>query len=394
MRRFAVLAMAAALLLTGCSMFDGQYVRITPHRVQTSQTEVETISAESFQQLYDVLKDMTAQGRESFVISMSDYPSPNLEQSLDTAEDFLRRTDPLAAYVVEDVEFDLGTSAGNTAVAVTMHYRRSIQEIQSVARVADMGEATGYILSMLESCSPKAVFLVDTYRNMDLTQLVQDLVQGNPKTIMEMPQVSQGVYGVGSCRLVELTFSYENSRDALRQMCSQVRPVFDSAALYVSGGGKDSLKLSQLYAFLMERFAYKVETSITPSYSLLCHGVGDSKAFATVFAAMCREAGLTCNVVTGTRNGEPWTWNMVLVGDTYKHLDLLRCRQGSGFQTEYDNEMIGYVWDYSANPPSVAPNREPETTEEAAGTEEETLPEATELEETLPVETMPDDAEK
>ena len=50
--------------------------------------------------------------------------------------------------------------------------------------------------------------------------------------------------------------------------------------LYVSGEGEDFQKFSQLDGFLMERFDYKFETSITPAYSLLHHGVGDSRAFA------------------------------------------------------------------------------------------------------------------
>ena len=98
----------------------------------------------------------------------------------------------------------------------------------------------------------------------------------------------------------------------------------------------------------MERFDYTLETSITPAYSLLGHGVGDSKAFATVYAAMCRRADLECLVITGTRDGEPWTWNMVCDDGTYYHLDLLSSHRG--FQELTDNEMEGYVWDYSAYP--------------------------------------------
>ena len=102
------------------------------------------------------------------------------------------------------------------------------------------------------------------------------------------------------------------------------------------------------FGFLTERFDYKMDTSITPSYSLLYHGVGDSRAFAEVYAAMCRQAGLECMIVTGTRDGAPWTWNMVRDGGEYYHVDLLR---NSGNFREYtDMEMTGYVWDYSAYP--------------------------------------------
>ena len=133
-------------------------------------------------------------------------------------------------------------------------------------------------------------------------------------------------------------------------MQSQVKPVFDSAALYVCGEGSENQKFSQLYAFLMERFDYKVETSITPSYSLLRHGVGDSRAFATVYAAMCRAAGLECIVVTGTRSGEPWSWNIICEDGYYWHVDLLHSNEGGRFRKVLDADMEGYVWDYSAYP--------------------------------------------
>ena len=110
----------------------------------------------------------------------------------------------------------------------------------------------------------------------------------------------------------------------------------------------------------MERYDYKLESSITPTYSLLRHGVGDSRAFATVYAAMCRMAGLKCEVITGTRHGEPWTWNLVWDGEKPYHVDLLACASADGYRQRTDAEMHGYVWDYSAYAASE-PTREPET---------------------------------
>jgi len=191
---------------------------------------------------------------------------------------------------------------------------------------------------------------VDTYESRDFTQFVQDYAEENPQTVMETPQVSQNSYGTGRDRVLELIFTYQTSRDSLRRMQTEVKPVFDAASLYVSGEGEDYQKFSQLYGFLMERFEYKLETSITPSYSLLRHGVGDSRAFATVYAAMCRSAGLECMTVTGTRSGEPWTWNIILDDGIYCHVDLLRSNAGGQFREYRDAEMGNYVWDYSEYP--------------------------------------------
>ena len=100
----------------------------------------------------------------------------------------------------------------------------------------------------------------------------------------------------------------------------------------------------------MERFDYTLETSITPSYSLLCHGVGDSEAFASAFAAMCRRAGLECRIVSGTRAGEAWFWNLIREGDVYYHVDLLQSKSAGELQKLTQEQMQGYVWDYSAYP--------------------------------------------
>ena len=168
---------------------------------------------------------------------------------------------------------------------------------------------------------------------------------------MEVPQVICEVYpDTGENRVGSLKFTYQNSRMNLRQMQTQVQPIFNSAVLYASGGS-DYQKLSRLYSFLMERFAeYQIKTSLTPAYSLLRHGVGDAKAFAVVYAAMCQEAGLDCRVVSGTRWGEQWYWNMVLDEGVYYHVDLLRSNEVGAFHEWTDADMEGYVWDYSAYP--------------------------------------------
>ena len=140
----------------------------------------------------------------------------------------------------------------------------------------------------------------------------------------------------------------------------------------------------------MERFDYQTETSVTPAYSLLQHGVGDSRAFATVYAAMCRKAGLECLVVTGTRSGEPWAWNMIKLGSAYQHVDLLKCSAGGGFRETADREMDGYVWDYSGYPECPVIYEQERTQEETEDfpRPEETVPQGTE--ETLP-ETQPEE---
>ena len=209
---------------------------------------------------------------------------------------------PIGSYALDEMSYEIGKKNGTPAVAVELTYCHSRSDIRGIVKLGSPQEVEGTVLKALENLDARKVLLVANYETLDIQQLVQNLSQTYPQSIMECPQTAMDTYGAGSSRVVELTFTYENSNDALRQMRTQVGAVFDSSSLYVSGDGADSQKFGQLYSFLMDRFHYTLETSITPAYSLLRHGVGDSRAFATVYAAMCRAAGLDCQIVTGTRD--------------------------------------------------------------------------------------------
>ena len=373
--RILYLTVFLCLLLTGCSWFDGSYVHVTPHREQGSSSQGEAVSASNYSQLLSVLEGMVSSGTESGVINVANYDRDMVEVNMTAAVQYVRNRYPVGAYAVEQMEYEVGTNSGKPAIAVNVTYRHSRIEIQRIQKVETMEEAEIIIGEALKAYDAAVVLQVQEFQEMDFSQLVKDFAEEQPESIMETPQVTAGIYGSGTARVVELAFTYQNSRDQLRQMQSQVQPVFDSAALYVSGDGSDNQKYSQLYAFLMERFDYKQETSITPAYSLLRHGVGDSRAFAVVYASMCRRAGLECRIVTGTRNGEPWTWNMVRDGELYFHVDLLRSSLSGGFREYTDGEMGGSVWDYSNYPACNLPYV-PLETETPAQTESADIPQA------------------
>lgn len=366
MKKLLALILFLCLLLTGCAFPDGSYVSVTPHREQRQSQQPDAVTVSNYQELIEALRQIVASGQEKAVLSVPDYPADAVQTGVDVAIRYVKNSDPVGAYAVEEVQCELGSSGSVPALAVTVQYRRSQAELRQIQSAETMDDAQKLVAEALSRFDPGIVMQVETYVQRDLAQFVQDYANANPQTVMEVPQVTETVYGSGRSRVVEIVFTYQNSRDDLRKMQSQVKPVFDSAVLYVSGDGAQRQKFSQLYVFLMERFDYKIETSLTPAYSLLRHGVGDSRAFATIYAAMCRSAELECMTVTGTCSGEPRTWNIVREGDNYYHVDLLRCNALGGYHTYTDRQMEGYVWDYSAYPACTGPENEyVEPTEEA-----------------------------
>lgn len=361
-RRAICLALVFAMILSGCSWMDGSYVSVTPHREQLSEAQNDTLSASTYQELRQLLTDLTEAGTESAVIYVPDYDQVQLERGMKNAIRYISQVLPVGAYAIDKVEYEIGTNAGQPAVSVNISYLHGRSELRKIRVAADMEQVKKYIREALDNCDSSLVLYVNTYSEVDLEQLVQDYGAENPDRVMELPQLSAGVYPeLGPSRVLELKFTYQTSRDALRNMQSQVQRVFASASLYIGQGDTQSQKFAQLFSFLMERFDYEIETSITPAYSLLCHGVGDSKTFAMVYATMCRKADMECKVVTGTKNGEAWYWNLICEDGVYYHVDLLESRGAGEFTKLTDDQMEGYVWDYSAYP--EAGQAEPVTTE-------------------------------
>lgn len=381
MKRLVPIILVTCLLLSGCGWLDGSYSRVTPHQQHSPGNESQIEEARNYLQLRTALENMVSAGVENSVISVANFRQEQLSDSLEMAVRHVEGSYPIGAYAVDEITYEVGTIGGTAAVAVEITYVHEKSEIQQIRRVETMAQAEELIAGTLTEFQTGLVILVESYQPEDIQQLVEDYAAANPSVVMETPEVSAQVYpDTGRERVLELKFSYQSSRDSLRTMRSVVQRVFDSAALYVSHDARDAQKLSQLYAFLMERFDnYQIKTSITPAYSLLNHGVGDSAAFAEVFAEMCARAGVECQVVVGTRSGAPWCWNIVQDEGYYFHVDLLACQTKGGYRTMTDKQMGDYVWDYSAYPACTGRPvvEEPEETTEP--TEETQIPETTKV---------------
>lgn len=354
--RMIIWAAVLCLLLTGCSSWmDGHYASVEPYLEQGHKNDDGMPSVGNRDGIRTELTSMVESATESRTISVESMDIAIVEEIMQKEIAYLLQNNPAAAYAVEAVDYEIGVTGGVPAVVVTIQYNHNRSEIQRIRQVKDMEAAKGLISAALDELEPGIVLKVLNYRETDFAQLVEDYALAKPDKVMEMPQVTVNTYpNWGLIRIVELKFTYQNSRESLRSMKGYVEPRFASAVLYVSGEEEQSVKFSRLYAFLMETTNYTIETSITPAYSLLRHSVGDSKAFATVYGAMCRRAGLDCKVVTGTKAGEPWFWNMICEDGAYYHVDLLRSSAAGYYQKLTDSEMDGYVWDYAAYPKSIA----------------------------------------
>ena len=377
MKRIALVWVIICLLLSGCGFWmEGSYVSVTPYMSSNDNSgqDIEWISNQ--EQLYEAIRYMVSRGETEELFFVREYQESELKTDIYTVRYGIMNTDPIGAYAVQDIQLELGINGGRSSLAVKVDYSRQKSEILRMKNISEMEDIKSAVAAALNDMDTELVFYMEGYTDTDFAQMVENYARENPDEVVEIPRVGVSLYPeTGENRVVELSFAYQTDRESLRLMQNHVQQIFESAKLYVSGDEDVEVKLSRLYVFLtggldIDRITGQSGgSSITPAYSLLRYGVGDSKAFATVYAAMCRQAGLECMTVSGTRNGEAWFWNIVKNGDRYVHVDVLRCVAAGYFRVQSDEQMGSYVWDYLAYPacpgeyePPAETTAQPETT--------------------------------
>lgn len=350
MRKMLPLILVVALLLGGCgSWLDGEYHSVKPHVSDGTKLPDDVVSVSGYTQLRDALLEMVTSGQQESTFYITGFDLETADQYMYTATNYIKQNSAVGAYAVDGIEYESGTSGGSAAIAIKVTYLHGRQEILRIKNAGKMDAVKIMIGNAIKNCDPSVVIKVEKYEALDVALFVQEYANKHPDLCMELPQVTANLYpNYGDERVIEISFTYTTARDILKNMQSTVAPIFSAAELYVQGSEDEMQKYEQLYAFLMERFDYTIETSITPAYSLLRYGVGDSKAFALVYAAMCQNADLECQVISGTRNGEAYYWNRIQYDGTQYHIDLLASNAIGEFTAMNPDGMTGYVWDYSA----------------------------------------------
>lgn len=361
MKRFLALFLLLSLCagLSACERWvKNDYCVITPHveqsllePVPTQQETPPTVCnrTELRGAVLSFIREWTEQG-SIFVRAYQGNISEDLQETILYAT----QEDPIGAYAVDymDAEYN-----GTDRISVNIVFRRSSAEVDAIVTVSGNSAACAKIQQALAAFDISLTLRIRNYQEMDFTQYIQSYSLQHPEAVAALPQVSAEVYPKeGETRILELHFSYPASRDEMRLMQSSVGTILSSASSYIRSGKDDLQKAQLLYRFLTTRFTYSLseEAPVTPAYSLLCLGKAHNLSFSSVFYAECLAANLDCRIVTGSKNGEAYYWNLLRVEGEYYHVDLMRSlsREENELRLLYSPELRqeGYIWDEALYP--------------------------------------------
>ena len=401
------------LLLTGCSK-EKEYLSIRPH-VEQPLWETEPGESEISPEVSNRLELRGAilsfidNWKEQGAILIRDYEG-DLEQDLGEAMEYATREHPTGAYAVDYADSEILEEDGALLIQVSIVFRRSPGEINSIVLVDDNEAAYGKILEALNSFNNSLTLRIRHYREADLAGKIAEFCLDNPRTVPCIPDYSVKLYpDSGDHRILELHFAYPESKESMRSKLSELQTIFDSAKKHGAMGSTLHGKVSLLYRYLARRNCTLTDPEpALPVYSLLSDGLAHDSSLSMIYRELCENNGADCYIVTGTKNGRTYYWNYLQIEDETFYVDLrrgLELRQRDMVPL-YDEDLLaeGYEWDlslYSApkpqeetlptdpgettseadgqtNPPTTDPATEPLPTESQAPTETTTSTEATE----------------
>ena len=136
------------------------------------------------------------------------------------------------------------------------------------------------------------------------------------------------IYGFAGCRLsysnagyIQYTMSYHSDAEQEAKLTAAVAEAMTTLQL---NGLSEAKKIIKIHDYICNHVDYaynsKEEQRYT-AYGALCTGKAVCQGYAVLFYRLCKEAGLSVRIISGTGNGGAHAWNIVRIGSKYYNVD-------------------------------------------------------------------------
>lgn len=215
-----LLAVLLLLAVSGCTpLLERSYHSVTPHRPFSDEAENPSIlRAETYQGLVSALLYLVGQGKEEGVVRLYQYTSltGSAASDVDAACLEVTQEDPLGAYAMDYIRYDVEQSAAYYEVQVSLAYTKSAEEIRSVISVTGSSAIPQELAPLLSERPEKVAFRISYFTASDSAEGIR---QGIEQVCQEQQVPLAGAEvrlypESGQQRLVELLLSWEAELDA------------------------------------------------------------------------------------------------------------------------------------------------------------------------------------
>ena len=150
------------------------------------------------------------------------------------------------------------------------------------------------------------------------------------------------LYGYAGCNVsystagyIKYTMAYHSNAEQEAKLTEAVAAAMEKLQL---NGLSEAKKIIKIHDYICNNvdYAYNAtEEQIYTAYGALCTGKAVCQGYAVLFYRLCKEAGLSVRVISGTGNGGAHGWNIVRIGSKYYNVDCTWDGQDTATYNEF-----------------------------------------------------------
>ena len=150
------------------------------------------------------------------------------------------------------------------------------------------------------------------------------------------------LYGYAGCNVSYSTAGYIKYTMAYHSNAEQEAKLTEAVAAAMAklqlNGLSEAKKITKIHDYICNHVDYaynSTEEQIYTAYGALCTGKAVCQGYAVLFYRLCKEAGLSVRIISGTGNGGPHAWNIVRIGSKYYNVDCTWDGQDTATYNEF-----------------------------------------------------------
>ena len=150
------------------------------------------------------------------------------------------------------------------------------------------------------------------------------------------------LYGYAGCNVsystagyIKYTMAYHSNAEQEAKLTEAVAAAMEKLQL---NGLSEAKKITKIHDYICNHVDYaynSTEEQIYTAYGALCTGKAVCQGYAVLFYRLCKEAGLSVRIISGTGNGGPHAWNIVRIGSKYYNMDCTWDGQDAATYNEF-----------------------------------------------------------
>ena len=357
-RILALLLVFCAISLAGCgSLFDQEYLSVTDYEppVQEAPDTIGGITVRNQTELNRALSSLINDGAEEGRVVFDSAYEGDVNADIAGSCWQVRTRNALFAYCVESISYDVSKIVSHYEVNFTIRYTEAGQDRDSIVRLQLTSGLEDQLRAAIARGDGRLVVLISrsSYSAEEVETLASRVYRENPAAEPREPRVSVNMLiGTGMQRLYEINFNYNLSAEELELRRDALQALKPFADTELPAAGEVDRALAAC-VYLTENSSYS-DASPSDIYSALITGEADSQGLALAYVELCRQLGLSCQIVYGQRDWRDRCWNIVRVDGDYYHVDVSACLEDGmeqGFLLPDETMWSRYRWDISSYPP-------------------------------------------